>query len=146
MAITLWEPPTDLGDVRRRIDRMFEDMFTATGNGRHWTPAIDVVEDEGRTVVRCDLPGVKPDEFSVEVRDDVLTISGEHEEATEHKDGNYLRRERRWGSFHRSMRLPEGVSADAIEATQHDGVLEVSIPKPAAAEKQEARQIEVKPV
>lgn len=62
----------------------------------------------------------------------VLTVSGEHEESSEAEDESYLRRERRYGSFSRSMTLPRGVDAEAIEATTEDGVLEVRIPLPAA--------------
>jgi HSP20 family protein len=89
-----------------------------------------VVKREGEMVLKTDLPGVKPDEINVEVEDGVLTVSGEHEERTEEERERYLRRERRYGSFSRSMALPEGVDADAIEANTTDGVLELRIPLP----------------
>ena len=98
-------------------------------------PPNDVVKKEGELVLRADLPGVKPDEIEVEVEDGVLTVSGEHEEKTEEKEGRYLRRERRFGSFSRSMALPEGVRSEDIEATTSDGVLELKIPVPVPKEK-----------
>lgn len=79
--------------------------------------------------------------MKIEVEDKVLTVSGEHREETEEKKEHYMRRERRYGSFSRSMVLPEGVTAEDVEATTEDGVLEVTIPVPKAAEKQ---QVEVK--
>lgn len=100
-----------------------------------------MVKHNGDLVLRADLPGVKPDEVKIEVEGDVLTVSGEHREEKEEKDDHYMRRERRYGSFTRSMVLPHGVKADDIEAKSEDGVLEVKIPMP----KEEERQtIEVK--
>jgi HSP20 family protein len=79
-------------------------------------------------------PGIKPDEVKIEVEDNVLTVSGEHEEREEERD-NFLRRERRYGSFARAISLPQGVTHDEIEATVQDGVVEISIPKPREEER-----------
>jgi HSP20 family protein len=106
------------------------------GRERVWTPAIDVVRDDGNLVIHADLPGIKPEEVKIEVEDDILTVSGEHEERKEEKDKHYVRRERRYGSFSRSMALPPGVDAEKIEATTHDGVVEVTIPLPTEAKKE----------
>jgi HSP20 family protein len=116
------------------------------GDGLGWNPQINVVKKEGELVVRADLPEVKPDEIKVEVEDGVLTISGEHEEKAEEKKERYVRRERRYGSFSRSMTLPEGVKADDVKATTVDGVLElkVSLPTPKAKEKP-AKTVKVEP-
>ena len=103
------------------------------GHERAWTPAIDVVRDDGHLVVRADLPGIKPEEVKIEVEDDILTVSGEHTESKEEKDSDYMRRERRYGSFHRSMALPAGVDPTKIEAKTRDGVVEVTIPLPEKA-------------
>jgi HSP20 family protein len=115
----------ELGDVRQRA----------------WRPAVDVVRDDGNLVIRADVPGIKPEEVKVEVEDDILTVSGQHEERKEEKDKDYLRRERRYGSFSRSMALPAGVDPKRIKATTHDGVVEVTIPLPKEPEK---KKIEVK--
>ena len=101
--------------------------------------AIDVVRDDGHLVVRADLPGIKPEEVKIEVEDDILTISGEHEERTEGKDYGYVRRERRYGSFSRSVALPGGVDAKKIEASTRDGVVEVTVPLPKEAAKEPVR-------
>ena len=109
------------------------------GHERAWTPAIDVVREDDHLVLRADLPGIKPEEVKLEVEDDILTVSGEHRESTEEKEKNYVRRERRYGSFSRSMTLPQGVDAKEIKATTHDGVVEVTIPLPKEAKKEPVR-------
>jgi HSP20 family protein len=86
--------------------------------------------------VRADVPGIKPEEVKIEVEDDILTVSGEHEEHKEAKDKHFVRRERRYGSFSRSMALPPGVEAKSIKAKTHDGVVEVTIPLPKEAKKE----------
>jgi HSP20 family protein len=133
-TLTRWEPFAELGELRSRFDRMFEDMLE--GRQRSWAPAIDVVRDNGNLVVRADVPGIKPEEVKIEVENDILTVSGEHEERKEEKDKNFLRRERRYGSFTRSMALPPGVEAKKIKAKTHDGVVEVTIPLPKEAQKE----------
>ncbi len=93
-------------------------------------PAIDLERENGNLVLRADIPGMKPEEITVEIADDVLTVSGEHEERRETADTRFVRRERHYGSFSRSMDLPHGVDAKRITAKAHDGLLEVTIPLP----------------
>lgn len=88
------------------------------------------------------IPGIKPDEVKIEVEDDVLTVSAEHEESEEERKGNYVRRERRYGSFSRSVTLPKGVTADQVEARIQDRVVEVSIPTP---QKEERKAVTITP-
>jgi HSP20 family protein len=131
-ALTRWEPFGELGDLRSRLDRMFDQLARPD---RGWTPAIDVVRENGNLLLRANVPGIEPDEVKIEVEDGVLTVSGEHEESSEEKDADYVRRERSYGSFSRSLVLPSGVDAGAIKATTKDGVVEVTIPLPPAASK-----------
>ena len=133
-VLTRWEPFAELGELRAHFDRMRGEL----GDGREgaWIPAIDVVRDNGNLLVRADVPGIKPEEVKIEVEDDILTVSGEHEERKEEKDKDYLRRERRYGSFHRSMALPTGVDPKKIKAKTHNGVVEVTIPLPKPAKKE----------
>ena len=133
-TLTRWDPFAELGELRTRFDRMFDEWLD--GHEREWTPAIDVVRDDGNLVVHAELPGIKPEEVRIEVEDDILTVSGEHEERKEEKDKHYVRRERRYGSFSRSMALPPGVDASKIKAKTHDGVVEVTIPLPKEAKKE----------
>jgi len=132
-TLTRWDPFGELSELRTRFDRMFDQL---DGRERVWTPAIDVVRDNGNIVIHADLPGIKPEEVKIEVEDDILTVSGEHRESKEEKDKNYVRRERRYGSFSRSMALPPGVDAKKIKAKTHDGVVEVTIPLPKEAKKE----------
>jgi HSP20 family protein len=144
-ALKPYTPFAELTELRDRLDRVFGDLFEDLTDGRRrtWRLSVDVIEEDDRYRVLADLPGFKPDDVKIEVADDVLTISGEHEESEEEKKQDYVRRERRYGSFSRSLALPEGVSADDIEATFENGVLEVSIPKPKAEEKA-TKKIEIK--
>jgi HSP20 family protein len=123
-----WDPFAEMAELRSRFDRLLEDFGTT--HERAWMPAVDVVRDDGNLVLRADMPGIKPEEIEIEIREGYLTVSGEHEETTEEKEKHYVRRERRYGSFSRSVPLPEGVEAKKITATTHDGVLEVTIPLP----------------
>jgi HSP20 family protein len=139
-GLTRWRPLAELEDLRGRIDRAFADM--ENGEARRWNLAIDVVERDDGYVLRADVPGLKPDEVKIEVDADVLTVSAEHEESREEEKGNFIRRERRYGSFSRSVALPKGVTADQVEASCKDGVLEVSFPKP---KKEERKAVTITP-
>jgi HSP20 family protein len=133
-TLTRWDPFAELGELRTRFDRLFDEWLD--GHERAWTPAIDVVRDDGHLVVHADLPGIKPEEVKIEVEDDILTIFDEHKETTERTDKHYVRRERRYGSFRRSMALPPGVDATKVKAQTRDGVVEVTIPLPAETKKE----------
>ena len=127
-TITRWEPFADLADMRSRFDRLLGDL--ADGRDREWIPAVDMMRDNGNLVVRAEVPGIKPEEIDIKVDAGMLTISGKHEEATEEKDKEFVRRERRYGAFSRTMALPEGVDPKKIKATTTDGVLEIKVPLP----------------
>jgi HSP20 family protein len=130
-TLTRWDPFGELHELRTRFDRMFHEL---SGDAeRAWVPAIDVVREDGHLVVRADIPGIKPEEVKIEVEDDILTVSGEHMKSKVEKDEHYVRRERRYGSFSRSLALPTGVNAKQIKAVTKDGVVEVTIPLPKEA-------------
>jgi HSP20 family protein len=116
------------------MNRLFTSLFdTPTGltpPARRFAPATDIVESDTHYILRADLPGVAEEDLSLQLDGDVLTISGERRSQSEQRRGGYVRYERSSGSFRRSVRLPEGVDGDAIEANFDRGVLEVSVPKP----------------
>ena len=118
-GMTRWEPFAELAELRDRLDRAFGEI--SRGEGRTWAPRVDVAREKERIVVSAELPGIKPEEVEISVEGDVLTISGHHEETEEEKDKHIVRRERRYGSFSRSMPLPSGVDPDQIEADYADG-------------------------
>jgi HSP20 family protein len=135
MALVRWDPIRELdslqGDMNRLFDRFFEGR---TANGpRRWTPAMDLVETEDHLVLRGDLPGLTEDDIEIEIKDNVLTVSGERKAESEEKNEGYYRVERAFGSFSRSLTLPQGIDADKVDANFDKGVLEVRIPKPAEA-------------
>ncbi len=95
-----------------------------------WIPAMDLVETEDNLVLRADLPGMSEKDLTIEIKDGVLTISGERRAEHEEKGEGFHRVERSFGSFSRALSLPEGVNANQVAADFRDGVLEVRIPKP----------------
>jgi HSP20 family protein len=121
------------------MNRLFDSFFgrrdgAATANGygsRRWIPPMDLVETEDHLILRADLPGIDRDEIEIEVKDGVLTVSGERRAQHEEKREGFHRVERSFGRFSRSLELPKGIEADNIEASFERGVLEVRMPKPA---------------
>ena len=124
----------------REIDRVFDAFFGQTDQARRWIPPIDLVEAEDHFVLKADLPGLTEGDVNIEVQDGTLTISGERKAEHERRDKGWHRIERSFGSFNRSLTLPDGVDPDRIEASFSDGVLEVRIPKP---EERKPRRISI---
>jgi len=124
----------------REIDRVFDAFFGQTDQGRRWVPPMDLVEAEDHFVLKADLPGLSEGDVNIEVQDGTLTISGEREAEHEQRERGWYRIERSFGSFNRSLTLPDGVDPDRIEAAFSDGVLEVRIPKP---EERKPRRISI---
>ena len=111
--------------------RLMDELMRSAGNGNRvtgFTPLVDVHETEEEYLVKVDVPGVKADDVSVEVNDNVLSISGSR---AADETGQAQLVERPYGSFVRTLTLPQGVDSDSIEAGYQDGVLELRIPKPA---------------
>ena len=114
----------------REIDRVFDAFFGQSDQGRRWVPPMDLVEAEDHFVLKADLPGLGEGDVNIEVQDGALTISGERKAEHEQREKGWYRIERSFGSFSRSLTLPDGVDPERIEASFTDGVLEVRIPKP----------------
>jgi len=120
------------------MDRLFEESFIGPRRRESSAPAegtlaLDMYQTEDSIVVKSTVPGVKPDDIDITISGSTLSISGETTEEEEVKEENYIRRERRHGSFSRSVVLPEGVDPDKAEATFDDGILTLTIPKVAEA-------------
>jgi HSP20 family protein len=131
--------------LQERINRLFEDSFpSATPEDElalcNWRPTVDIYETEQGVVIKVDLPGVRKEDVSVEIKDNLLTLKGERKEETEVREENYLRKERCCGSFHRAFSLQYPIAPDMIKARFKDGVLMVEIPKP---EEEKPKQIQV---
>jgi HSP20 family protein len=125
----------------QEFDRLFSSLFDSSGRQAHrWVPAMDLVEADDHFVLKADLPGLSEDDVAIEVQDNVLTISGSREAEHERKEKGWYRLERSYGSFSRSLTLPEGVDADKVEASFDRGVLEIHVPKP---EERKPRRISI---
>jgi HSP20 family protein len=135
MALVRWEPVRELTSLQNEMNRLFTTFFDTptSGNGesaRRWIPAMDLVETEDHFVLKADLPGLTEGDVNLEVEDNVLTVSGERKAEHEDKREGYVRVERAYGAFRRSLTLPEGINPDGVSASFDNGVLEVRIPKP----------------
>jgi HSP20 family protein len=119
--------------------RGFASGLTESG---YW-PEIEVHQTGDKLVIKADVPGLKKEDVSVEVRDNELCISGERKSESERQEGGYYRTERSYGSFCRTIPLPEGVKAESASATFKDGVLQIEIEAPAATQGR-GRRIEVR--
>jgi HSP20 family protein len=140
-TLVRWDPFREATAVHNELSRLMNGLFE--GNGRAtqtWVPTLDAWETHDALVYAFDLPGVSQDKISVEVEDRTLTVSAERERSTEVSDERYHRVERRFGSFARTVGLPQGVTEDAIKASYKDGVLEIRVPKP---EQVKPKKIEV---
>jgi HSP20 family protein len=134
MALVRWDPVRDLDSFQSDVNRLFDTFFgarPAAEAGRRWTPAMDLVESDDHLVLKADLPGLDKEDVEIEVKDDVLTISGERKAEHTERQGGYHRVERAYGGFVRSLSLPKGIDPDQVKAEFEKGVLEVRIPKPA---------------
>jgi HSP20 family protein len=137
MALVRWEPVRELSSIQNEMNRLFNTFFDSPtpGNGgnaglRRWIPAMDLVETDEHFVLKADLPGLSESDVNIEVEDNVLTVSGERKAEHEDKREGYMRVERAFGAFRRSLTLPEGVDPETVTASFDNGVLEVRIPKP----------------
>ena len=110
------------------------------GGGRSAIP-LDVVQDGDDVVVRASVAGVAPEDINVDIEDGVLTVSTESTSESEKKEGTYLLRERRSGSYRRSLRLPDSVDADKAESSYEHGVVTITFPK---VEARKSKHIEIK--
>ncbi len=133
-TLVRWQPWSELAGLHTEMSRLMNGLFE--GNGRTtqaWVPALDMWETETEFVFAFDLPGIPEDKISVELQDGALTVTAEREQKSEHSDDRFYRFERRYGTFTRTIALPQGVSEDSVKADYKDGVLEVRVPKPEQA-------------
>lgn len=140
-----WDPIRDVASVQDEVERMFRQAFGNTrdqaSSAGAWSPALDVEETEDGFTLHVELPGVRAEDVDVSLEDDVLAISGTRDFYSEKDAERFRRIERRFGRFHRAVRLPDRVAVDAVEASYRDGLLTVVVPK---AEEAKPRRIEVK--
>lgn len=146
MHLVRWEPFRDPVTLREAMDRLFEESFVRPRAG--WLAqvgagalAVDMYETDDAVVVKSTVPGIKPEDLDISITGDTLTIKGETKAEKEVKGENYIRRERRYGSFSRSLTIPVLIVSDKAEAEFENGVLTLTLPK---AEEVKPKAIKVK--
>jgi HSP20 family protein len=140
-TLVRWTPYTELASMQNEMSRLMNGLLE--GNSREtgsWVPALDVWETETEIVYALDLPGIPEDKISVEFEDGSVTVGAERERTETDSGERFYRFERRFGSFSRTIGLPQGVDEGAINADYKDGVLEIHVRKP---EQQKPRRIQV---
>jgi HSP20 family protein len=141
-TLVRWDPFREVAALQNEMGRLFGLLREGNGNttGRSWVPALDVWETENDIVYAFDLPGIPEEKISVEFEDGALTVSAERERQQEVSEDHFYRFERRFGTFSRTIGLPQGVSDDDVSADYSNGVLEVHVRKP---EESKPRRIQV---
>ena len=137
MALIRWEPVAELNTIQNEMNRLFNTIFDPSaspgrenGTTRRWLPPMDLVETADHYVLRADLPGLSDGDVTIQLEDNVLTISGERAANHEEEQDGYYRLERAFGAFTRSLTLPDGVDPEGVHAHFDRGVLEIRVPKP----------------
>jgi HSP20 family protein len=147
--LTVWKPFGELAPfrdfewMRRDMDRLWNSFFERgtlrSEDGGEWLPSLDVAETKNEIVVKAEVPGLEPKDIDISLSDGLLTIKGEKKQEREEKEENYHLVERSYGSFTRSIRLPNEVQSDKIKASYKNGVLKVVLPKSEEAKKKEVK-------
>ena len=140
-TLVRWAPFSELASLQNELSRFMNGL--TEGNGRatqSWIPTADVWETEGEVVYAFDLPGIPEDKIAVELDEGALTISAEREREQTVEDGRFYRFERRFGTFTRTIGLPQGVTEESVKAEYRNGVLEVHVAKP---EQPKPRKIQI---
>jgi HSP20 family protein len=147
MSLMRFDPERELLSLRDAMNRLMEESFVLPsmigelrGSGRAWGLAVDMFETNDHLVVKASVPGVKPEDLDITVQGETLTIKGEAKEEREEQQGRYHFRERRQGSFSRTLTLPFPIQSDKVEASFENGVLTLTLPK---AEQVRPRTIKV---
>ncbi len=144
MTLVKWNPNRNLlTGFDRMLDEFFNDgwNFPVNSQNSNWTPSVDIRETDEAYSITADLPGMNKKKVKVNVNDGMLEITGERSFETKDDNGSFHRRERGYGSFHRSFSLPDTVLEEKISASFKDGILSVEVPK---AEEVKTKGYEVK--
>ena len=135
MTIIKWSAARDIASLQQGINRLFEDVFSQTVDYDSesmgtWRPPVDIIDTETAIVIFVEIPGVDKEAVAIEVKENVLSISGERNVDNSVGNGSYMRSERVFGRFARSFALPAMIPTEKITASFKDGVLKITIPKP----------------
>lgn len=146
MAIMRWDPFGEMLRMQRDMDGILSRMGAGAGQGREemsWMPKINVKQSGDDLAVHVELAGIKPEDVDIEVTDGVLSIRGERKAEEQRENEGWLIKESSYGSFQRSMVLPEGVDPQSIKADFHDGMLEIHVPKAMEAARPKTTKVSI---
>ncbi len=137
MAVTRWDPFRDIVALQNRMNNVFQDYAregeAGTLSTTTFTLPVDIYEDAHKIVLNLEAPGMKQDEFDIQVENNTLSVRGERKFNTEQKEENYHRVERRYGSFYRAFTLPQTVNTEQVQASYDAGILRIELAKRAEA-------------
>lgn len=148
MSVVKWSPLKELEDMRRDMDRLFDEFFSPATRRRRWpakaeagivVPSIEMYDRRGEIVIRAELPGVSKEDIELSITKDTLALKGEVKREEEVKEEDYYVNERAYGTFSRTVALPVEVDSERAKATFKNGILELVIPK-----REEAKPKEIK--
>lgn len=141
-TLVRWDPLREAAAMHTELSRLMNGLFEGNGGrqAQAWVPMLDVWETADSVHYAFDLPGLTQDEIQVEVENGTLSVSATRTREQKQDTDSFYRFERRFGTFSRSIGLPQGVAEDAIDASYVNGVLEISVPKP---EQPKPKRIEV---
>jgi len=128
-TLVRWDPFREVTSLRDEVNRLFSRTLGDGQGVSAWSPPVDVFDTKDAIVLKAELPGLTPEDIDIEIDENVLTIRGERTLEETVEEGRYHRLERAYGSFARTLSLPQGVKADEVSAAFDGGVLEVRIPK-----------------
>ncbi len=130
--------PTFFGNS---FNNLFNDSFFKTASDESWYPAVDILNEKDHVALSVELPGIEKEDISINIENNVLTITGERKYENEENKDNYCRKERRYGSFKRSFSLSDDILSDDVQADFKNGVLKVTLKKDTS--KEEVKQITI---
>ena len=145
MNLVRLNPLREMDALSNRFNRFFEGgyfptMWFGDEDLRNWKPAVDIYDNDEKITIKAELPGVDKKDIHVDLKDGVLTLTGERSHENEVKEENFHRKEMAYGKFQRSFTLPEGFNPDKIDADYKDGILRIEISKP---EEKKPKKIEI---
>ena len=144
MALIRWSPFRELASFQDEMNKLFNEFFSRRSRGEEislWAPALDISETDDEIRIKAELPGVKKEDVSISISNNILAIRGEKKREVEEEKENFHRVERIDGSFHRSLELPSVVQTEKVEASFEGGVLNIVLPK---SEEVKPKEIDIK--
>ncbi|MEO0350430.1 MAG: Hsp20/alpha crystallin family protein [Cyanobacteria bacterium P01_A01_bin.15] len=128
MIVRYWQPFQEIETIKQQLDTIFEDLTPATTD---WIPAVDLVDAGDNYVLEVVLPGLNADDINIEASRKSITLTGERNAVEMGEDHQALRRERRYGRFHRTVNLPVAIDHEQVSADYTNGILTLNVPKAA---------------